>query len=92
LAAPRKHEFAGSSAGLPQIGTDCLTGWLGHLEPDGPARFSLTQRRSIDGMSVGRHVLNFQGNHIAPAELAVDREIEHREIARSVLELQFAPN
>jgi hypothetical protein len=39
-----------------------------------------------------RDILDFQSNNIAAAELAVDRKIEHGEIAHSVLQLQLASN
>jgi hypothetical protein len=48
LAAPKEHEIAGSSAGLLQIGIDCLTGCLGQLEPDCVAFWSRSGDRWLN--------------------------------------------
>lgn len=92
LATSGEHEFTGPSPGLLQIGIDRLARWLRQLEPDRPARFPLAHRRSINGVTVRGHILDLQANHITAAELAIGREVEHREVAHTVLELQFAPN
>jgi hypothetical protein len=39
-----------------------------------------------------RNVLNLKRDDIATAQLAVDREIEHRQIARASLYLQLGSN
>jgi hypothetical protein len=84
LSAPGKHEFTGPSAGLLQIGINRLARRLRQLEPDRPARFPLADGRSIDCVTVRGHIFDLQGNHITTAELAVDREIEHRELSHTV--------
>jgi len=51
--------------------------------------FPLAHGGALDCKSVESDVLHFQIHEVAATELAVDREIKHCEIARSVLELQF---
>jgi hypothetical protein len=57
-----------------------LTGLLGQLEPDRPARLPLTDRCAIDGLPVRSNVLHFQTNHIAAPQFAVDGQ-EHGQLA-----------
>jgi hypothetical protein len=84
LATSGEHEFTGPSPGLLQIGIGRLSRRLRQLEPDRPARFPLADGRSIDCVTVRGHIFDLQGNHITTAELAVDREIEHRELSHTV--------
>jgi hypothetical protein len=59
------------------------------LEPDGAPGLFLPYGRAIDGMAVWRHIFYFEADDIAAAELAVDRQIEHRKVALSPFDLQF---
>ena len=52
----------------------------------------LAHLRTIDGMSVRCHILHLQADDVAASQLTIDGQIEHREIACSPLDLQFAPN
>jgi hypothetical protein len=47
-------------------------------------------RRAIDGMSVRRYIFHLQPDDVAASQLAIDGQIEHREIAPSSLDLQLA--
>src|SRR6516165_1679335 len=78
--------------GGSDVVVDCLTGLLSHLEPDRLAGLLLAHRRAIDGMSVRRHIFHLEADDVATSQLAVDGQIEHREIARSSFDLQLAPN
>src|SRR5215469_16003833 len=78
--------------GGPDVVVDCLTGLLGHLEPDRLAGLLPAHRGAIDGMSVRRNIFHLQADDVAASQLAIDGQIEHREIACSSLDLQFAPN
>jgi hypothetical protein len=89
LAAAGKHEFARPATALLQIGIDRLARWLSQLEPDGPARFLWRTVARSKACPWGATSSTFKAT---AAELAVDREIERREVAHTVLELQFAPN
>src|SRR5437879_13886744 len=50
---------------------DRLTGLLGELEPDRPARLRLTDGCAIDGLPVRSNVLQFQANDIAPPQFTI---------------------
>jgi len=52
----------------------------------------LAHCRAIDGMSVRCHIFQLQADDVAASQLTIDGQIEHREIACSPLDLQFAPN
>src|SRR6516162_6858632 len=71
---------------------DRLTRLLGHLEPDRLTGLLLAHRRAIDGMSVRRHIFYLEADDVAASQLAIDGQIEHREIACSSLDLQVASN
>jgi hypothetical protein len=51
--------------------------------------------RPVDGIAVGDDVIHAQGDEIAAAELAVDGQIEHRQVTGALLKLQlraYRPN
>ena len=76
---------------MPPSGSRRQPGEFALSAQTGPAvRFPLADSRSIDGITVGRDVLDLQRNDIAGAELAIDCKIEHRKVARSLLRLKFA--
>src|SRR6516225_4415493 len=77
--------------GGSDVVVDCLTGLLGHPEPDRLAGLLLAHRRAIDGVSVRRHI-HLEADDVAASQLAIDGQIEHREIAHSSFDLQFVPN
>jgi hypothetical protein len=66
-----------------------LTCWLGRLEPDRLASLPLPHRCSIQSLSVRSNVLHLQTDHIAAAQLAVDRQVEHGQVACPPFELQL---
>ena len=72
-------------------GTHGSAGELGHmvLDPNGPTCFSLAHCCPVEGVAIGRHVLHAQSNEIATAQLAVDCQIEHRQVACALRELQL---
>src|SRR6516162_10792585 len=82
----------GMPLGGSDVVVDCLTGLLSHLEPDRLGGLLLAHCRAIDGMSVRCHIFHLQADDVAASQLAVDGQIEHREIAGSSLDLQLAPN
>src|SRR6516165_6641175 len=98
----RNSSFAAATAGKEvltrllvggsDVVVDCLTGLLGHLEPDRLASLLLAHRCAIDGMSVRRHIFHLEADNVAASQLAIDGQIEHREVARSSFDLQLAPN
>src|SRR6516162_9900823 len=78
--------------GGSDVVVDCLTGLLSHLEPDRLAGLLLAHCRAIGGMSVRRHIFHLEADNVAASQLAIDGQIEHREVARSSFDLQLASN
>jgi hypothetical protein len=62
---------------------------FGYLEPHRHAGLFLAHRGPLDGVTVRRDVLYLEGDDIAPSQLAVDRQIEHRQVALAVRNLEF---
>ena len=56
-AAAREEEFAWLLAAGCQVLIDCLTGLLRQLEPNWPARFPLTDCRTVDGNALRSNVI-----------------------------------
>src|SRR6516164_10388 len=71
---------------------DGSTGLVGNLELHRPASLLLNDGRAIANSPASRHVIDPQPDEIAAPELAVDGEIEHREIAFSTLQLKPYPD
>ncbi len=92
LETARKQVLAppGAEAGQPLA--DSASGLLRHLELDRPASLLLDHGRSIPDPPTGTLVVDFQPNEFATSELAVDGQIEHREITPALLELEPDPN
>jgi hypothetical protein len=53
------------------------------LKLDGLPGLLLTDRGAMGGISIGRDIPDLQSNNIASTELAIDRQIEHCQIACS---------
>jgi hypothetical protein len=68
---------------------DRLPGVFGHLEPHRHAGLFLAHRCALDGVSVRRNVFHLEGDDIATAQLAVDCQIEHRQVALAVCDLEL---
>ena len=66
-----------------------MSGLLGQFEPDGLPGLLLPHRRPIDCIPVRCNILDLEGNDIAATQLAVDGQIEHRQVAGSPLDLQL---
>src|ERR1051326_18814 len=67
---------------------DRASGLLGDLELHRSARFLLNDRRAGADATANTDIVNPQPHEITTSELAVDREIEQREVAGSVLQLE----
>jgi hypothetical protein len=68
-----------------------LTGLLAQFKSDGPAGFPLSDRCAIRSVSAGSNILDPHGDDITAAKLAVDRQIEHCEVANAAIDLEFRP-
>src|ERR1022692_2322008 len=84
-----EQKIVGLSVRGADVIIDRLPGLFGHLEPHRHAGLFLAHRGTLDGVTVRRNVLYLEGDDIAPAQLAVDRQIEHRQVALAVRDLEL---
>jgi len=91
-SAAGEQELAGPFVGGLEIVIDCLTGLLAQLKSDRPSGFLLSDGCAIRCVPAGSDILDPYGYDIAAAKLAVDRQIEHREVASAALDLEFCPD
>ena len=77
VAAAREQQFAGLFTRRSQVAVDGLTGLLRQLEFYRPSRLPLPNRCTVDRVAIRRNVLHLEGHHIAAAQLAIDRQVEH---------------
>jgi hypothetical protein len=61
---------------------DRLACLLGDLKPDRPTRLVLPNGRAVDGIAMWCDVLDLEADYVAATQLAVDREIEERQVPR----------
>ena len=80
-SAAAEQEAAGLPLGEAKIFIYRLARLLGYFKPDRAARFLLPDRGAFDGIAVRRDILHLEAHHIAAAQLAIDGEIEQRQIA-----------
>ncbi len=88
----REQELAGSFVAGLQIIIDGLAGLLAQFESDGPTSFLLSNGCAIRRVAAGGDILDPYGDDVAAAKLAVDRQIEHREVANSAFDLELRPD
>jgi hypothetical protein len=69
---------------------DCLARLLGQFKPDRLTRFLLPHRCTLNRIPIRGDLLDFEGNHIAAAELAIDCHVEHSEVAKAPFHLQLS--
>ena len=89
---PTEQKFARFLAEGSHVVVNGLPGLLGDFEPDRNARLFLPDGGAIDGVSMGRNVVDLESHDIAPAQLAVDGEIEYRQVTGASLDLQLGPD
>jgi len=51
----------------------------------------LPNRRPIDGVSPRCDIVHLEGNDITSAQLAIDSQVEHRQVSDATLDLQSRP-
>jgi len=56
-------------------------GLLGDLELDRPTGLALPDRGSVEGVTAGRNIQYPKSNQVTPAQLAINRQVEEREIS-----------
>src|SRR5262245_58386032 len=67
-----------------------MTGLLRQFEPNRSAGLPLAHRGPSEGISVRCNVFDFQGYDIAAAQFTVDRQVEHRQVPGSALDLEVS--
>src|ERR1043166_6759834 len=83
LTAPAgKQDLARLSSRSSEVVIDSLPGLFGQFEPDGLSGLLLPHCRAIDDITPGSNIFDFQSDDIASAQLAIDGEIEHRQITQ----------
>src|SRR6266699_1872280 len=87
-----KEELLRLQAGGRDPGTDCVPRFFGDLELHRPLGLLLHDDRTRGDMTALEHNANVKPHQIAPAQLAVDGEIEQREFPGSMIQLQSNPN
>jgi hypothetical protein len=93
FAAPAtEQKIAGTLLGRREMVVDRLARLLGNLEPDRKNSLVLPNCRAFDCIAVWRDVLDLEAHHVAATQLAVDREIEERQVPRASCELQPRAN
>ena len=85
----REKVLAGSLVGGPQVIIDSLAGLLAQFESDGPPSFLLSNRCAICRVATTGDILDSNGDDVAAAKLAVDCQIEHREVPNSAYDLEL---
>src|SRR6185312_7305661 len=80
-SAAREQELAWLLARRSQVIFDRLPRLLGQLELDRPPCIPLSHRRALGRAAVRRNILDPEGHHVAATQLAVDRQVEHGEVA-----------
>src|SRR3954470_2084802 len=87
-----EQELARAFAGGLEIVIDRLAGLLAQFKSDRSAGFLLPDRCAIRRVSASGDILDPDGDDITAAKLAVDREIEHGEVAGAAFDLELRPN
>src|SRR5437868_5543014 len=71
---------------------DRLPSLLGDFKSDRPACLALADACPIRCVAVWGDIVDFQAHNVAAAKLAVDRDIEERQIASSAGDLKPGPD
>jgi hypothetical protein len=72
----------------PYVVIDGLPGLLGELEAYRATGLPLPHGSTVGGVAVRSDVIDLDGDDIAAAQLAVDRQVEHREVTCSSLDVE----
>jgi hypothetical protein len=91
-SAAWEQEVLRSECGLINPAGNRVTRLRSNLELDGLLRFSLHHDRSTRHEFAMENIAHSQLHEVTGAKLAVDGEVEHRELARSPRELQPYPD
>ncbi len=87
-----EQEIAGFLAVCLEVVIDRLTGLLGDLELDRPAGLPLAHCRSVNSIPMRRDIPHLEAHYVTTPQLAIDCQIEERQIPDTPSELQSCPN
>lgn len=87
-----KQKLSRLPSGQPQVLVDCHAGLVCQFEAHRPARLFLPDGCAIHRVATRSHIVNADGDDITAAQLAIDRQIEEREVALLALDLQLGPD
>jgi hypothetical protein len=87
-----EQELAGPFVVRLQIIIDGLAGLLAQFKSDGPAGFLLLDRCAIRRVPAGGDILDPDRDDVTATKLAVDRQVEHGEVASAAFDLEFRPD
>src|SRR5262245_33261314 len=73
----------------PQIVIQGLPCDLRQLEPDGTAGLALPHGGAVNRVAVGCYDIDAECDQVTAAQLAVDGEIEQREVARTTFQVEL---
>ena len=74
-----------------EVVIDGLTGLFRDLKFDGPAGLPLAHCRSVNRIPVRSDILHLEAHHVTTPQLAIDCQIEERQIPDPLSELQACP-
>jgi hypothetical protein len=91
-AAAMEQKIAGTLPARRKVLVNRLARLLGDLEPHRTASRVLPHGRTVDCITMWRNVLDHEAHHVTATRLAIDGEIEEREVPCPPCELQPSPN
>src|SRR5450759_1227688 len=91
-AAGCEQEFSGFLGGRPDVVIHRLAGLFRQFKSYGSPILSLAHGCPVGTIAVRSNVLDLDSDDIAASQFAVDGQIEHRQIARSLLYLELGPD
>jgi len=90
--AARKEELLRLQTGRCDPRSDCAPRLFGDLELHRPLGLLLHDNRAGGDMTALDHVVDTKSNQIAPAQLAINGEVEESEFPGSMIQLQSNPD
>jgi hypothetical protein len=92
LTAGCEQELAGFLAGRLDVVIHRLAGLFRQFKPDRSPGLSLAHGCPISTIAIWSNVLDLERNDIAASQFAIDGQIEQRQIAGSLLDLELGPD
>ncbi|MGO9428298.1 hypothetical protein [Rhodoblastus sp.] len=90
--ATREQKITWLLAGCLDVIVDSIACRFAQLEPHGLAGLSLTHGGAVKGDAIRGDILNFKRDNVAAPQLAVDRKVEHGQVACSTFDLELCPD